>query len=58
MWQIITDLEQAKELHVEGLLWCRRCRPESREWFYLKSGWSAPCVDDYDVYEFGVKLEA
>lgn len=56
-WQIVTDLEQAKELHVAGLLWCRRLSQEPREWFYLKPGRTPPCTDDYGVYVFGVKLE-
>ncbi len=56
-WQIITDLKQAKELHIEGLLWFTRCHPKPHEWFYLMPGLAPPCPEDHDVYEFGVKLE-
>lgn len=54
-WQIITDLEQAKELHAADLLWVRATH--HCEWLRLELCSLAPNPTDKGRFEFAIRME-
>lgn len=55
VWQIITDLEQAKELHAADLLWVRS--NYNSAWLRLEVRSLAPNPTDIGRFEFAIQLE-